>query len=322
MTTGQPISTIQQVSLRTAWPDEARNFTPWLAENISELGKALGMELELQATEAPVGNYSLDILATDLNENRPVIIENQLEPTNHDHLGKLLTYAAGLDANVVVWLTREFREEHRQALDWLNGRTRENTEFFGVVVELWKIEDSKPAPHFNLVVTPNGWRKQAGPPIGPGPNMVSPTNQRYRIFFQELIDTLREDHQFTNARKGQPQNWYSFTTGVRAGLQYGANFAKDEVARTEIYIDMGNRDNNIRLFERLEEHREEIEEEFGQALSWQRLEGRRACRIAAERQGYIAQDEDTLAEIRSWMVERLLAFRKTFDPHLRREVER
>ena len=161
------LAKIERVDLREAWPNEARDFTPWLAENIAELGEALGMDLELQQTEAAVGGYSLDVLATDLNQDRPVIIENQLEPTNHDHLGKLLTYAAGYDANVIVWLTREFRDEHRQALDWLNQRTGEDTQFFGVVVELWRIGDSLPAPHFKAVATPNEWRKrrnEAAPP--------------------------------------------------------------------------------------------------------------------------------------------------------------
>lgn len=144
------------VDLRATWPNEAQYFTPWLADNIGELGKVLGMDLELKGTEAAVGSYFLDILATDLNSRRPVIIENQLEATDHGHLGQLLTYAAGFDAGVVVWVTRDFRDEHRQALDWLNQRTDENTEFFGVVVELWRIGDSLPAPHFNLVAVPNG----------------------------------------------------------------------------------------------------------------------------------------------------------------------
>lgn len=142
--------------LRATWPNEAQYFTPWLADNIGELGEVLGMDLELKGTEAAVGSYFLDILATDLNSRRPVIIENQLEATDHSHLGQLLTYAAGFDAGVVVWVTREFRDEHRQALDWLNQRTDGNTEFFGVVVELWRIGDSLPAPHFNLVSVPNG----------------------------------------------------------------------------------------------------------------------------------------------------------------------
>ena len=153
------LAKIERVDLREAWPNEAVDFTPWLAENIAVLGEALGMDLELQDTEAAVGGYSLDVLATDLNQNRPVIIENQLETTNHDHLGMLITYAAGYDANVVVWLTRDFRDEHRQALDWLNQRTGEETQFFGVVVELWRIGDSLPAPYFKAVATPNDWRK-------------------------------------------------------------------------------------------------------------------------------------------------------------------
>ena len=114
------LAKIERVDLREAWPNEAHDFTPWLDKNIAELGEALDMDLEVIKTEATVGGYSLDVLATDLNQNRPVIIENQLTATDHDHLGKLLTYAAGYDANVIVWLTREFRDEHRQAIGSIN----------------------------------------------------------------------------------------------------------------------------------------------------------------------------------------------------------
>ena len=215
--TTQDLAKIERVELREAWPNEAQNFTPWLAENIAELGEALGMDLELQQVEAPVGGYSLDILATDLNSNRPVIIENQLEATDHTHLGQLLTYAAGFDAGVIVWVTREFRDEHWQALDWLNQRTGEDTQFFGVVVELWSIAGSPPAPHFRLSATPNEWRKLNATVAGKGRNAPSERDERCRDFFQPLIDVLREEHRFTNKRASSPRTYSTFPTGVVGG---------------------------------------------------------------------------------------------------------
>ena len=310
------LAKIERVDLREAWPNEAQDFTPWLAKNIGELGEALGMDLEWQETEAAVGGYSLDVLAIYLNQNRPVIIENQLEPTNHDHLGKLLTYAAGYDANVIVWLTREFRDEHRQALDWLNQRTGKDTQFFGVVVELFRIGNSPYAPHFRLVATPNDWSKKTLATPGRVNRGGSERSERYRDFFQELIDILREEHRFTNARTGQPQNWYSFSAGYDQKVTYGANFTGQKQARVEVYIDVGDPAQNIKLLEDLESNRHEIESGLEQALDWQRLENRRACRIALDRPGSIDDDAATLAEIRDWMVENLVNLKQVFGPHL------
>lgn len=301
------LANIEQVDLREVWPSEPSDFTPWLADNISALGTALGLELEMRQLEAEVGGYSLDILASDLNRDRPVVIENQLEATDHDHLGKLLTYAAGFDANVVVWLTREFRDEHRQALDWLNQRTGEDTLFFGVVVELWKIDNSRPAPHFNLVAAPNDWRKESASP----PPKLSEKGERYRAFFQTLIDTLRERHQFTKGRRAQPQNWYTFVSGDRR-FRYGANFTAAGHARVEVYIDSGDASENRGLFDALESEKAKIEAELGHALDWQPLEGRQACRIATDRPGTINDSDTDLDEIRGWMVKELLDFRRVF----------
>jgi hypothetical protein len=310
------LAKIERVSdLRATWPNEAQHFTPWLAENIAELGEALGMDLELQQTEAPVGGYSLDILATDLSSRRPVIIENQLETTDHSHLGQLLTYAAGFDAEAVVWVTREFRDEHRQALDWLNQRTGEDTQFFGVTVELWRIGDSLPAPHFNVVATPNGWRKETAHRSDYSESPIrSERSERYGNFFQGLIDTLREKHRFTNARKGQMQNWYSFSSGY-SYITYGANFTGQREARVELYIDYPDGDRNLMLLDNLKAYEDQIHSQLG-ILDWQRLENRRACRIALARPGSIDDDDDTLTEIRDWMVDNLLRFKEVLGPRL------
>ena len=248
--------------VREAWPHEIADFTPWLAEHLSELGEALGMDLELQSEEAPVGAFSLDLLARVSGTNRTVIVEDQLHPTDHDHLGKLLTYAGGYDADVVVWVAKDFRDEHRQAVDWLNQRTDENTEFFGVVVEIWKIDDSRPAPHFNLVATPNAWRREAAGSVRTG--QISEKNLRYRAYFQGLIDTLRE-RGFTNARKAQPTGWFNFSSGHGARAQYAACFNQGARARVEVYMD-AERDANKHLFDRLLERRETIEAELGEKL--------------------------------------------------------
>lgn len=314
------LASIDRIDLREVWPHEADDFTPWLAENITRLGEALGLDLELQDTEASVGGYSLDLLATDLNGDRTVVIENQLESTDHNHLGQLLTYAAGLDANVVVWITKEFRDEHRQALDWLNQHTDDDTDFFGVALEAWKIDGSRPAPHFKLDAWPNGWRKEAVK-RSRGERVPSEKQERYRVFFQQLIDTLREEHRFTNAKKAVPVRYYPFASGY-SGVKYEVIFhgQRSENAQVRVRIDYGKGEEgrNSRIFEGLVQHKDEIEAEIGLSLNWLPMEGKQSCRIVASRPGSIDDGDDTLAEIQEWMVNTLLGFKRGFGPHLAR----
>ena len=298
---------LKRVQARLHWPHEALSFTPWLADHLDQLGESLGIDLELRSREAPVGGYSLDLLAHDVGQDRRVIIENQLEATDHDHLGKLLTYAAGFDAEVVVWLCSEFREEHRQALDWLNIHTDEKTEFFGVVLEVLQIDDSKPAVNFKPVVVPNGWQK-SNRPIAQAAE-VSERGEEYRKFFQELIDELRTKHAFTNARIAQPQNWHSFSTKT-SGIVYSAAFARQGPS-VQLYIDHGTAQVNKAIFDHLLNDRVAIEEDLG-PLSWERLDAKRACRIAIYREGGLPKTGEESSDIRNWMITFLHRFRNIF----------
>ena len=326
MTTTQGLARIERVDdLRSIWPHEAQDFTPWLSEHIDELGEALGLELETETAEAPVGGFSLDILATEVGRARRVIIENQLEQTDHTHLGQLLTYAAGYDAGVVIWIAKEFRDEHRAALDLLNLHTDEEIEFFGVVVEVWRIADSPPAPNFRVVSAPNDWRKRAK--LQDGNNVkdhISDRGERYRQFLQQLIDVLRSKHSFTNATKGQPQNWYEFSAGHGSRVRYAVALAAHAKAQVSLYIDNADagKDWNERLFDRLIQDKDAIEADLDRKLDWRKLDNRRACRIVLERPGSIDDGDERLNEIQAWMVQNLLAFKKTFGPRLEDLIRR
>ena len=187
------IGTLDSVNLREVWQNEAADFTPWLADNLDSLGDALQMEIDTEDvdTEVSVGKYSADILCRDASDNSRIVIENQFGSTNHDHLGKLLTYASGLDSDPplrsVIWISETFNDEHRSTLDWLNRISHDETRFFGVTIELLKIEGSKPAPRFNIVVSPNDWTKTVR---ASSSGEVSDLKRQYYQFWNDLRDYL------------------------------------------------------------------------------------------------------------------------------------
>ncbi len=161
MSLKQPLGNLELVNLRDVWQHEAHDFTKWLAEeeNLTLLGETIGIEMELLETESSVGSFSADIFAEEVGTGRKVVIENQLEDTNHDHLGKIITYAAGKGAEVVIWVVAHARDEHKQAIEWLNEHTDSDFAFFLVEIEVWRIGESVPAPRFNIVERPNDWAK-------------------------------------------------------------------------------------------------------------------------------------------------------------------
>ena len=311
------IARLTPVNLREVWPNEAADFTPWLADNLDGLSEALGIDLELERIEAPVGSFSVDILARDVNENRTVVIENQLEATNHDHLGKVLTYAAGYNADVMVWIVREFRDEHRQALDWLNQRTGEGTEFYGVVVKAVRIGDSPAAFIFDVVAQPSTFRKSNVARID------NATGQAYLTFWQGIVDRLRDSHRLTNSRKSTSDSWKYFAVGVK-DISYEVAFSKTD-ARTGLWLGSPDRRRNKAIFDRLRDYRG-LEEAFGESLDWERLDGYKSSRIAMHLPGKTINDPpEALAHTADWMVSTIVQLSRTVIPIVREvaaEVDR
>ena len=307
-----PVSRLEKIDPRNVWENETRDFTPWLSEHLDQLGEVLGMELEIMEREASVGEFSADIMARS-NQGRIVIIENQLGTTDHKHLGQLITYAAGFEAAVVVWVSNEVRDEHREAVDWLNSRTDEDTEFFSVVLELVQIDNSLPAANFQIVAFPDTWRQKTKTSIAQTENL-SELRIAYREFFQILINRLHKQHQFTSARKSHAGNWYDFAAGV-TGIKYRTTFAQGNRFQIALYIDIGDERINRSVFDILMSEKEQIEADFGSKLEWEPLDGKRSSRIAVYRENssVTETDRDTLL---GWVMEKLLEFDRVFRPHL------
>lgn len=310
-------SELKQIPLNEIWKHEASDFTPWLAENIQKLGDALGIDLELTDTEASVGDFSLDLLAQIEGTSRTIVIENQFRQTNHDHLGKLFTYAGGNDASVVVWVSEKIRDEHRQALEWLNQRTDIETQFFGVVVELLQIDDSKPAINFKLVVSPNVEQK-----FNKQQRMadLSPKHEKYRSFFEELNDELKEKHNFSKRGILATENRRNFSSGF-AGIYYRVSFAQGNKVRVDIRIYQGQCENRIQIFDTLEDRKQEITDKFESNLEWQRNADKQETFIIVSRDGSIDASEEELKEIRDWHITNLLKLKEVFQPEIERALE-
>ena len=199
--------------LRSIWKNEEYDFTPWLAkeQNIKLLSDELGISIKVLKTEASVGKYSLDILAVNEDTNENIIIENQLEITNHDHLGKVLVYGAGYDAKTIIWIVKDYNEEHKQAIEWLNEHSDENINLFLVKIELFKIGNSEIAPHFEIISQPNDWTKT----IRSNQSNTELTGMKLvdLNFWQGFSEYLSDNRTTFSIRKAQPQHWYSLAIG-------------------------------------------------------------------------------------------------------------
>jgi hypothetical protein len=308
------LSKLERVPLRKAWEHEASDFTPWLAEteNLNALAIKLGVsELVHVATEHWVGDFKLDILCTDGDEQ--VIIENQLEKTNHSHLGQIIAYAAGVGAKKVIWVAESFRPEHASALQFLNDNTTEDLSFFAVEVELYRIGDSPLAPNFEVVVKPNDWTK-SGREQAKAASSTSPTKVLQQKFWMALIDKLASDAPKIRPQKPRPQHWLNNSIGRSGfGLNITAN-TRDERIGVELWIPGSEAK---RHFANLLEKKGEIETKLGFELDWQELPDAKACRIASWYPHASIEDEGRWEEYMEWITKRLLKMDEVLRPIVR-----
>ena len=310
---------LEKVDLRSVWESEAQKFTPWLAkeENLAEIGRIIGMELELVAQEQPVEQYRADILCKDTLSQNFVLIENQLEKTDHSHLGQIMTYAAGVRATAIVWIASQFTEAHRAAIDWMNEITAEEYGFFGLEIELWRIGNSPPAPKFNVVSRPNDWLKYVAEASALG--KLSDTKlfyQRYWTAFREFIS--ERPGTVLRSQKPLPQHWTNFAVG-RSGFTMAATASSEKKKRlgAEIYIQPKDIEPKA-AFAALLADKPAIEASLGFQLDWQELPEAKGSRIAIFQQDVDVTNEALWPEQFAWLAEKLEKLHDVFGPKIRK----
>lgn len=301
--TNMKLGKIKQIKdIRSVWHHEARDFSKWLAldENLGQLSDAIGIDIVLEEREAPVGNFNVDLYATEEGTERRIIIENQLEDTNHDHLGKLITYASGKGAEVIVWIVKRARDEHRQAIEWLNQNTGVNIGFFLVEIELWQIDDSAIAPKFNVVERPNDWAKQMK-----NVDSLSETKQLQLHFWQQLSEFIKSNDSYAKEftpRKAQPQHWYDLSVGSSSyHIGLTVNTQKNRLG-AEIYIP-----DDKDKFAMFKEHAQEIENLVGEKIEWR--EATKASRIITLHACDISKEEQW-NDAFNWLMSKALMFKQ------------
>ena len=310
--TKPPLGRLNRVQLREYWQREDTHFTPWLAgeENIALLGETLGLDLEVQQQEAQVGPFRADILCRNTADNSLVLIENQLERTDHSHLGQLFTYAAGLETVTIIWIASRFTEEHRAAVDWLNRITHDDFHFFGLEIELWRIGDSAPAPKFNIVAKPNDWAKVVAEARTSGGGTLTPGQEKQIAFWADFGRAIEDSGRKWKVPNPQAASWVGYGIGRSGiGLYPTVSVNADWVA---IRVSMQES-----FFHLLAEDRESIEAELGFALDWKEKPGRKECTVEVQKSGKLSQPKQR-ANLIDWMLDTMDAYDRVFRPRIKK----
>lgn len=303
------LAKLQKIDLRDVWSFEP-DFTNWLAqkENLDLLSEEIGVDIKLIKTEANVGLFKVDILGEEESSGRKIIIENQLEDTNHDHLGKIITYASGYDAEIIIWIVRDVREEHQRAIEWLNEHTDEKTGYFLIKIELWQIEGSNPAPKFDVLVSPNEWAKAIK--ASPAGGELSDTKLQQLDFWTKFKGSVRAKDTNIRLQTPRPQHWYDVSMGSSEAHVVLTINSRENLLGCEIYISK-----NKELFNFLQERKEEIEKEIGEQAEW--VNAAVASRIKIKKRVSDVFSQSEAETYFAWLYEKTVLFQKVFGRHFR-----
>ena len=303
------LGTLKKITdLRSIWPHEALNFTPWVAENVDLLADAVGLDITVDETESSVGDFNVDIYASATGTDRKIIIENQLEDTDHDHLGKLITYASGKGADVVIWVVKHAREEHKAAVEWLNNHTDDKIGFFLCEIKLFQIGDSQIAPAFTVVERPNDWTKEIRKTAS-----ANSTQQQRLEYWQAFNDYAFTDANFSrifNKRKPTTDHWMDFSIGSSACHIAVSQIQKRKAVDVELYIN-----DDKELFKSLFAHKDEIEKNMEMELEWKELPERKASRILIEKTVDL-DDRATWPEQFDYIMDTCIKMKRAFKRYL------
>ncbi len=304
------IGKIERVPLREVWRHEALDLTTWLQENIDVLSDAIDINLSNPEREQSAGTFNIDIVAEDDSGN-PVIIENQLEKSDHDHLGKLITYLVAMGAKSAIWVVSEARPEHIASISWLNESSTAN--FYLLKLEAIRIGESPPAPLLTVIVGPS----EEGKEVGKAKKEIA---ERYKIrerFWKQLLESAKEKTKLHANISPSQHNWIGASAG-KQGLSFNYVLRKNE-SQVELYIDRGKEKEkeNKKIFEQLLSEKPSVEEAFGEPLEWEGLEGRRACRISKiiSAGGY-RDEEEKWPEIHKEMIDAMIRLEKALRPYI------
>ena len=303
------LGTLKEITdLRSIWPHEALNFTPWVVENVDLLADAVGLDITVDETESSVGDFNVDIYASETGTDRKIIIENQLEDTDHDHLGKLITYASGKGADVVIWVVKHAREEHKAAVEWLNNHTDDKIGFFLCEIKLFQIGDSQIAPAFTVVERPNDWTKEIRKTAS-----ANSTQQQRLEYWQAFNDYAFSDANFSrifNKRKPTTDHWMDFSIGSSACHIAVSQIQKRKAVDVELYIN-----DDKELFKSLFAHKDEIEKNMEMELEWKELPERKASRILIEKTVDL-DDRATWPEQFDYIMDTCIKMKRAFKRYL------